>query len=262
MIDFVAQRGAVNSLKEFASKDKHSLVVEGPKGCGKSYLAKQYAHMLGFADVVSVAPKVSDVKSAFESFSKVDNKVLLIIENLDSGVASCAYVLLKYMEEPSDNLYVVVTCRSKKDVPDTILSRSMTVSVRPATEKDVSLYASKVHPDEYARVCRTKLWKCVRNFSDADEVCSLSQSHVEYFSKWSTLKPFNDSVSSISWKLSHYDDGTEANPELVVKYVMESNKLSSHVVNCCRRCLDDLADRKVARYLTLTKLAFDLKYCE
>lgn len=261
MSNFVCQQRAVDKLKQLAENDKHSLVVEGPSGCGKTYLARKYAKLVGFSDVVVVPPKVGEVKSAFESFLKVDNKVLLVIENLDSGVPACAYVLLKFMEEPSANLYVVVTCRSLSGIPETIISRSMTVSVAPPTNFDVNQYAHSTYPDKYESVKNTLLWKCVKSFVDVDEVCNMVTDRVNYFSQWNTLKPFSDSVSNVAWKLGHYEDGSETS-NLVVKYVMEANRNVPHVVNCCRTCLDTLEMKRIARYLTLTKLAFDLKYCE
>lgn len=261
MSNFVCQSQSVDTLKSLAEKDKHSLVIQGYEGCGKTYLARKYASYVGFRDVVVVQPKVSDIKSAFESFLKVENKVLIVIENLDLGVPACAYVLLKFMEEPSENLYVAVTCRSVSGIPDTIVSRSMVVSVAPPTAFDLAKYAHGTYPEAYDSIKSTLLWKCVKSFVDVDEVCSMDANKLSYFSQWDTMKPFSDSVSNIAWKLGHYDDGSEAS-SIVVKYVMEANKSTPHVVNCCRRCLDTLNLRRIAKYLTLTKLAFDLKYCE
>lgn len=262
MVKFACQQQCVSLLQEFAKKDKHSVVLEGPKGSGKTFLACKYADMLGFSDFAVVPSKVSEIKEAFESFLQVSNNVLLVIENLDEGVAACAYVLLKYMEEPSSNLYVVVTCRSKENVPDTILSRSMTACVGVPTSKDLDAYSFAKHKESYSKIKRSKLWNVVRTFSDADEVCSMTSEQVQYVKQWAYLSAFDGPVSSTSWKLSHYDDGSEANPSVAVKYAMYCNRDNPHAVKCCRTCLDQLNLKRIAPYLTLTKLAFDLKYTE
>lgn len=262
IVQFANQTLPVSFLTEFASKDKHSLVIEGPNGCGKTYLAKMYASLLGFSDVVEVAPKVNDIKDAFEQFQQVDNKVLIVIENLDSGVLSCAYILLKFMEEPSDNLYVVVTCRNKENVPDTILSRSMTVSVGMPTKDDVCNYAKSRYMESYKHLRKRTLWKCVQSFSDVDEVCNYTDEQVQYFSNWSTVSMFTGPVNNLSWKLGHFPDGSEISSNMLIKYIMISNMDNFHVVKCCTDCMNKIDSKRIAKYLVLTKLAFDLKYCE
>ena len=262
MISFESQKEAVKRLQGFADANKHSLVIEGFKGSGKTHLAEQYGRMLGFRDRVSVKPKVSDIKETFEEFAKVDNPVLIVVENLDEGVPASAYVLLKYMEEPSDNLYIVVTCSSKERIPDTIVSRSMTVSIKPPTESDLELYAKEKYPDAFKRIRNTGLWLCASCFSDIDEVCCLSKEKVDYIKQWSNLNKFNDSVKNVCWNLDHYPDGSEVSSDIIVKYVLNSNIRNMHVVKCCKQCMDDLNSKRIARYLTLSKLSFDLKYCE
>ena len=261
-MNFTCQQVSYNLLKEFADKDKHSLVIEGPIGSGKTHLAKQYAEYVGSRDVIQVDPKVSEVKQAFEDFSKVQNKVVIVVENLDIGVKSSSYVLLKYMEEPSSNLYVVVTCRSKQNIPETILSRSMTVTLQMPTMSDINLFASTCYNEQYKANSKRQIWRCVKTFSDVDELCNLSDKQLDYISSWDNLKMFSGPVNSISWKLSHYEDGSEAPCNLIVRYIMMLNNDNKHIVECCKNCLDQLNLKRVASYLTLTKLVFDLKYCE
>lgn len=261
-VTFSCQSMCVENLRMFVENDKHSVVIDGPIGSGKTHMAKMYAKLLDIRDVVVVQPKVSEVKEAFTEFSKVDNKVLIVVENLDMGVSSCAYVLLKFMEEPSDNLYVVVTCVDRNNIPDTILSRSMTTATNVPTRSDIVKYANEFYREKYITLKSSILWKTVRTFSDVNEVCSLSPEKVQYFNEWSTLKPFNAPVSTVSWKLGHYPDGSEIASNVLVRYILECNKDNAHVVNCCRKCMDQLNLKRIARYLTLTKLAFDLKYCE
>lgn len=261
-LKLTCQKSCIDLMKLYADNDKHSIVVEGPIGSGKTFLAKSYFNMLGFNDVVVVSSRVNDIKDTFDQFLRVNNKVLIVVENLDSGVPACSYVLLKFMEEPSDNLYVVVTCRSKENIPDTILSRSMVAAVGMPTCDDISSYATDRYKDTYKKLKRKKIWSTVRTFSDVDEVCCLSEQQISYFSEWDNLNSFNQPVNVVSWKLSHYPDNSELNSSTLVKYIMEVNKENKHVVNSCRKCLDQLNLKRIASYLTLTKLAFDIKYCE
>lgn len=260
MINFDCQRNAYNLLGNYAKLDKHSIVLEGYSGCGKSYIAKQYARLANIDDVVEVPAKVNDIKDSFINFLSLENKVLFIIENLDSGVPACSYVLLKFMEEPRNNMYIIVTCRDKNNIPDTILSRSMTASIGPATESDISKYKNFMYKDK--TVSNYILDSCAKNFSDVDEIYNLTEEQVNYYSMWNNLKVFESAVNQISWKLGHYSDGKEITSNLLIKYLMSVNINNEHIFNSCRKCLDSLNDGKIARYLTLSKLAFDIKYCE
>lgn len=262
MLNFVCQSEAVKRLNLYAKQNKHSIVIEGVSGSGKTYIAKQYANMLNVQDVVNVPAKVSDIKQTFIDFSRVDNSVLIVIENLDQGVPACSYALLKFMEEPTENMYIIVTCTSKKNIPETILSRSMTVTLLPPTKQDIVEYCRNKHADSYFLIKRSNIWDCVYSFSDADEVCSMTKDQRDYIAKFSNIKMFSGPVSDICWKLGHYSDGSEITSNIIVKYVMSQNKDNDHVVASCKQCLDQLDAKRIARYLTLTKLAFDLKYCE
>lgn len=262
LLDFSNQRACLSLLRTMAENNKRSIVVEGPSGSGKTLVAKQYARMLNVPDVVVVPSKVQDIKEAFYKFSQVDNNVVLIIENLDAGVPSCAYVLLKSMEEPSDNLYVVVTCSNKYSIPDTVLSRSMVVRVSSPSREDLNKYAQSLHSSAFEEVKTLDVWQCVTSFALADYVCSLSRENLSYLSLFDTLSVFDSPVSSCSWKLSHFPDNSEADSSFIVSYILYKHLSNPHVVGCCVRCLDQLKLKRIAPYLTLTRLAFDLKYCE
>lgn len=262
MISFDCQKGAFNALHEYAKQDKHSIVVEGSSGSGKTFACKQYARMLDIDDCVIVNSKVFDIKECFDSIVRMENKVLAVVENLDKGVPACAYALLKYMEEPMPNMYIAVTCESAQNIPATILSRSMTACVQPPTYSDLVKYAENASFDSFDKIKRTKLWRSCVSFSDVDSLCSMDLEKVAYISKWSNLKMFSGTVSDICWKMCHFEDGSEIPITLIVSYIMQCNSDNKHVVSSCIRCANDLASGRIAKYLVLTKLAFDLKYCE
>ena len=93
------QKSALEELTQFAENNVHTIIIEGPEGCGKTYLAKQYAKMLDVSDFISIEPKVSDIRQAVDSSIETKSPMVLCVENLDLGVASAAYTLLKFLEE-------------------------------------------------------------------------------------------------------------------------------------------------------------------
>lgn len=260
-MNFLCQREATRHLLDLASADRHSILIDGVSGSGKTYLAMQYANMLNIADLQSVEPKVSNIKEAIDACLQLTNPIVLVIENLDTGVPAASYALLKFLEEPLPNVYIVVTCRSIKRVPETIISRSTVVSVAPPINSDVSGYAISKNKDKYMELSNQLIWKCVRSFKDADEVMNMSDSQLSYFTDLQDVIKFQDTVSNIIWKLSHYNDNSESPIELVIRYIMELLK-TVHIQKAGVECLDDLASRRIASHAVLAKFVFEAKYCE
>ena len=107
-MELISQRAALEDLHRLADANKHSILIEGSEGCGKSYIAKQYATMLDIVDFQVVEPKVQCIKEAINSCYVIDNPIVLYIENLDTGVLAASYALLKFLEEPSSHVYIVI----------------------------------------------------------------------------------------------------------------------------------------------------------
>lgn len=261
-LEFTNQNKPKEILRSLASKDKHSLIIEGPEGSGKTYLSRYYSRLLNIPDFVSVTPKVSDVKSVISVAIDAENPIVFCIENLDSGVLSSSYVLLKFMEEPRDNIYFMITCNKSSNIPDTLISRSMVVSLNSPTRSDIDNYCKHVHADKYTLISSSPLYLCISNFKEADEICSLSKEQIDYIIQWKDIKKFNDSVSNISWKLNHFIDNKEFDSRIIIKYIINCNKYNKHIVSSCISCMNQLDKNNMSKSLILSKLAFELKYCE
>ena len=94
-MNFICQKYSLNELQQLANKDRHSVLIEGSSGCGKTYLARQYAQMIDVYDFINVEPKVQDIRNTIDSCLQLGNKVVICIENLDKGVSGASYTLLK-----------------------------------------------------------------------------------------------------------------------------------------------------------------------
>lgn len=258
---FTCQSKSIDELKLLASKDRHSVLIEGAPGCGKTYLARQYASMLNVRDFNIVAAKVNDIRDSVDSCAQLDTIVVLCIENLDKGVAGSSYTLLKSLEEPSPNMYIVITCQNINRVPDTIVSRSTVVSVSPPTDSDLDLFARSVNPEKYLKIQKTLIWKCARTFNDAKTILSLQDNQINYILSLSEISSFRDSVSNIIWKLGHFEDKTETPIEIVIRYLMEVVN-TPHVKLAGIECISDLALGRIAQHAVLAKFVFECKYVE
>ena len=258
---FTCQKLGLEELQKLADSNRHSVLIEGPSGCGKTYMAKQYANMLSVPDFVEVLPKVNDVRDAIDSCLQIENDVVLCIENLDKGVSGASYTILKSLEEPLPNMYIVITCTNINNVPDTIISRSTVVSTSPPVDSDIDLYARSVNPDKYFKLQNSDIWRCIRTFGDANIILNMSDEHLMYFSEIRKMCNFQDSVSNIVWKLGHFDDKEETPMELVIRYIMEIVN-TAHVKKAGIECISDMMQRRIAKHAVLAKFVFECKYVE
>ena len=56
---YKAQESAAKELRNLADSGRQSILIEGPPGCGKTYLSQQFANLAGIDEYHTVSPKVS-----------------------------------------------------------------------------------------------------------------------------------------------------------------------------------------------------------
>ena len=258
-MEFKYQSQPIQELAVLAESKRHSILIEGPSGCGKTYLARLFGNKLGVDDFVLVDPSVTSIRAAITESYNLNTPAVVCIENLDKGVPAASYTLLKFLEEPNSNIYIVITCRNITRVPDTIVSRSACVSVGPPIDVDIAQYAQTTDPGKYAVLKDTQLFSCVRSFSDVNLVYSMSIDAQSYFESLRSLMPFRDSVSNIVWKLGHYADNSETPVDFVIRYLMSLTP-SIPIRRAGIECVNELSIGRMAAHAVLTKFVFDCKY--
>lgn len=259
-MNFQNQQEALTELKRLAEQDRHSILIEGPAGCGKTYVAKQFAAMLGVADVAAVNPNVNDIRSMMNECASLTNPIVVIIENLDTGLNAASYTILKFLEEPSSNIYIVVTCRNIQRVPDTIISRSVVVTIAPPIDSDILQYTQSRYPDKYNSITSQLVWKAVRSFQAADLVAGLNAEQLTYYNTTiPEIAKFKDTVSTIIWTLGHYADNSATPVEFVISMLMVCSS-NPYIRRACMNCIKELNMSRIAQHATLAQLVLDCKY--
>ncbi len=255
------QASAMEELQHLASRNRHSVLIEGTRGSGKSYLAKYYAKILNIADVVIVNSTVNDIRKSIDMCYNLESKVVICVENLDSGVLGASYALLKFLEEPRENIYIVVTCCNINKVPDTIVSRSSIVTVSAPTASDLVEF-SKSYPEERRNQLEAYegIWPSMKNLWDVDYCMNLqSTSYFEHLENLVSFVTSKKSVSDIVWSLNHYPDNTEIPVQFAIKYIV-SNTSDANVKKHGILCIKDLDSSRIASHAVLSRFVFDCKY--
>ena len=255
------QESAIAELNNLASSDRHSVLIEGPSGCGKTYLSRMYGKLLKVSDFLIIQPNVQSIRDALDASINLNHPTLFCIENLDSGVLAVSYALLKFLEEPTSKVYIIVTCKSRFNIPETIISRSVCVSINTPILSDVNSYAESQDPVKYNQLKTLSVWKGVRSLLDVDYVFKLKPEQIGYYKDAKSMLNLRDSISSCVWKLSHYPDGSEADARFVLNYlfgITRQERLKQHIISC----LNDLSTSRFSQHAILSKFLFDYKYGE
>lgn len=258
------QQPAINDLQEFADADRHSIIIDGPKGCGKTYLAKQFADMKGISDFIVINPVVADIRNSIESVYRIQNKVVVCIENLDQGVISASYTMLKFLEEPLSRVYIVVTCSQYTKIPDTIHSRSVHTIVSAPTKQDIDTFA-KQDSIRYQEVSKFDLFNSIRSFSDVTRLFNMKDANIKYFDSVLSTISKKDCISTIYWNLSHFEDDSKIPVDLLLGYLIYKFSQSLSTMKYARlaiQCLKDLTDIRIPEHVVMQKFLLEYKYGE
>lgn len=257
-MNFVCQQNAIAELKSLSKYRRHSVLIEGPSGSGKTFLAKEYGHYLDIVDFQIVSPRVDDIRYCIDTCSEIANDIVICIENLDTGVRDASYALLKFLEEPSDNIYVVITCNSIHHVPDTIVSRSSIVSINAPAGADIDTYVNTLYQGRDLDVTKLRVWSAVRSFKDVDNLCKLSLDQLQYMSSAYDILCSADSVANIVWKLFHFADNQECLVSLMLQVCMVQTDIP-FIRKLAVACLDELSLRRIAKHVIITQFVLQCK---
>ena len=259
-MDFQCQKQAINNLLQVKDADKHSIIISGCGGSGKTHLVREWAKMLNITDVAVVNPTVNELRSVIDTLTDARAPAVMCIENLDEGVVSAAYPLLKFLEECPNYLYVAVTCTNIRNIPDTIISRCLVVDVAMPTSSDLEQFATSINFEQFHLVESKKIWKCVKSFTDVKDILNMDPNKLAYFESLSNMIEFKESVSNIAWSLQHYPDNSASPIVIVIRYLMQL--LKPNQIPACLECLEDLQSSRMSVNAIVSKLIFELKYTE
>lgn len=253
---FECQHNAQSVLHELADHDVHSILIEGPTGSGRKYLANYFAKLKHIDDMIVVSSNVAAIRDTIDSGYDSNNPVVICIENLDSGVIQSAYTMLKFLEEPRSNVYIIVTCVNRFYLPDTIASRCACVTCGHPTLSDLKLYQSNKQ-----MTCNipASIKVAIRSFSDIDYISVLNESQLADIESNLYVLLSQEPVSSTVWSLGHFSDNSKLDTAFMLRVILYNTKDVSVRVNVLA-ALNDLELGRIAAHTVVTRMIINIKY--
>ena len=257
---FDCQTSAITDLTTLANCGSHGLIIVGLPGCGRKYVARQYANAVGASDFNLISPSMSEIRSMVDDANSTDSTVVYCVDEMDSGLVSVAYPLLKLIEDCPRNVYVTITCSNIERIPDTIISRCSVVTMPNPTKSDLAQYGVTKDQDLYDTLSKLPLWHSVKSFTDIDELYKLSPDKIKYFDQLiGDLGKSKVGVSNMVWRLQHFEDKSATPITLVIRHLMHINPTKSNL-HVYLQCLNELQMNRMSVNAILCKMLFDLKY--
>lgn len=251
------QHEAYIQLEEVARDRKHSILISGSPGCGKSRFARFYSNLLGISDYIQIESKVDALRSAIDTCYSFNKDIVICVENLDSGVAGASYALLKFLEEPPIHVYLVITCTNLSGIPDTILSRCITINIDPPTRQDIDTYAKSQYESTYEIF--QPILPSLKSLNDVDFVSKYDKAKIQYILDLKSLIYAKSPINTIVWNLSHFSDNSELPIELAMNYILHVCN-DTRIVKNCISCIRDLNLSRIPKHVILSRFVLECKY--
>lgn len=250
---------AIDKLKKLSDSDRHSIIIEGAEGSGKTYLAKLFSDFKHIDTFNVIDSKVSSLKDAIESSLQSSGNQVVCIENLDKGVNAASQVILKYLEEPLPNIYIIVTCSNLSKLPGTIISRSISVKINPPLFEDLEFYAKTVNERKY-NICKLyHVFKQCKSLNDVRFILNLSVDELQYYDNLNDSIIQKNDISSAVWNLSHYEDNTKSNLAFSLRMIYK-NSNNDNIKRLALSALMDLEFKRIGEHLILSKFVMNCKH--
>lgn len=136
----VGQLNIVNKINNYSLSDlPHSLLILGENGSGKHTLALYISNKFGL-DLIDITEKIFE--EDLNNYYINSNPVFLLI-NLNNSSEKEQNKLLKLVEEPPHNCYLILLCNSRDLVLQTLAHRCTELVLEPYSKEELKQFTDK-----------------------------------------------------------------------------------------------------------------------
>lgn len=138
-------------IENYLAQPTHALLLTGKNGIGLDSTAKAIAKQLADNQVIIIQPRLHDKQKTLSinindihalidlTRSRRKDKLAIVIENIESMTNDAPQAFLKLLEEPTVNIFYILSSHSVARLPQTILSRVQNIELLPVPESDLDV---------------------------------------------------------------------------------------------------------------------------
>jgi DNA polymerase III delta prime subunit len=148
--------GQLNLISKIKAYDinsfPHTLLLIGDRGCGKHHLVNEIISKHLNLDVIDITENIS-----FDYILDIQLKSIPYIYLINTSLLTEKQqnIILKFIEEPLSNSYIILLSEDKNSLLDTIINRCIIYQFEPYTEEELSSFIS--FTDEHIKSLSLKI---------------------------------------------------------------------------------------------------------
>lgn len=138
-MEVIGQKVLMSKLDKYTLQNfPKTVLFIGESGCGKSFIANKMAARLNLP-VVKLEDKESISEDKLFDYLYNPIKTMYLID-INSGDEKQQNKLLKFIEEPSDNVFIILMAESDTGILNTILNRCTKFYFEPYTKDELKKF--------------------------------------------------------------------------------------------------------------------------
>lgn len=122
------------------------IIITGTKGQGKTELAIEISKKLKIP-FCNIETKIDDIREMIEMAYKQTERIIYLIQNADKMSLNAKNSLLKLVEEPPQQAYIIMELQQIENTLDTIKSRCQEIKMDSYELKDIEKFIEKEKAD-------------------------------------------------------------------------------------------------------------------
>lgn len=130
------------NLNALVQRPSHATLLYGEVGTGLASIARWFANEIDAKHISFIEPdekgtiSIDSVRDLYQSTRSKQEKRAIIIDDADALTHAAQNALLKLLEEPTPNIYFILTTHNKSKLLPTIISRTQLLRVLPIGAQD------------------------------------------------------------------------------------------------------------------------------
>lgn len=115
------------------------VMLQGARGWGKKQLTIEIAKIMGI-DLVTFENKVDDLRECIKLAYEQTSPILYVMTNGDTMSVAAKNSILKLIEEPPANAYIILLVENEETILPTIRSRAFALKMDEYSQNDIKTY--------------------------------------------------------------------------------------------------------------------------